>query len=708
MTVHTLHSFFWPESIAVLGASPDLHRIRGRLLYQLRENGFPGRILPVNPSYQEIDGLPCYPSIAAAGAGGIDLALIAIPAAGVAAAVEECARAGVKNTLIISSGFAEEGGAVGDMQAELLAITQRTGIRACGPNCEGYYNAMGRVATTFSPTVETREDGSRTLVSPKRIGVIAQSGGIGFALFNRGKAADIGFSYVISTGNEADLSMADFLDYMVEDPHTHAVMLFCEAVRNGPGFVAALEKARRLGKPIIAIKVGRSDAGTRAAASHTASLSGSPAAYRAVFERYGVIEAEDADEAVAIAGLVLTCPPPKGRRTGIVTVSGGGGAWMADTLSAHGLIVPTLSAETQAGLRPLMPSYGASGNPVDVTAQGSNTGPAMMTVMEHLAGSDEIDMLVLVTSLASETRASLDSARVRATAERCGKPMTVWTYTIPSGFGLQAAAGCGLFVNTNLRNVGVAMGKLATYAESLSRRLPEPFTPVSGRLYPGLPPVVPEYLAKQVLAAWLPDSRETLAASAAEAADAADRLGYPVALKVQSSDLPHKTEAGGVRLNLSDRAAVLAAHAAMLADAARYKPDARIDGVLVQRMAPKGHELVIGMVDDPTFGPIMMLGFGGTTVELFGDVVHAPAPLDEAEATRMLLSLRASKLLTGFRGAPPIDLAPLASLIAALSRAALTLRGQVREFELNPVILHADGSGLTVADALITMKESSC
>jgi acyl-CoA synthetase (NDP forming) len=703
MTTHKLHSFFWPESIAVLGASPDLHRIRGRLLHQLRENGFPGRILPINPSYQEIDGLTCYPSIGSAG-GGIDLALVAIPAAGVAAAVDECARAGVKNTLIISSGFAEEGGAAGDMQAELLAVTRRTGIRACGPNCEGYYNALGRVATTFSPTVETRADDSRTLVSERRIGVIAQSGGIGFALFNRGKAAGLGFSYVISTGNEADLTMADFLDYMVEDEHTDAVMLFCEAVRNGPGFVAALEKALRLGKPVIAVKVGKSDAGTRATASHTASLSGSHAAYHAVFERYGVIEAEDADEAIAIAGLVLTCPLPKGRRAGIITVSGGGGAWMADTLTAHGLIVPTLSAETQAGLRPLMPSYGASGNPVDVTAQGSNTGPAMMTVMEHLADSDEIDMLVLITSLASETRVSLEPERIRAVAARCGKPMTVWSYTLPSAFGMQAAAGCGLYVDSNLRNVGVAMGKLAGYAESRRRTLPEPFSPVSGHLYPGLPPVVPEYLAKQVLAAWLPDTRETLVTSARDAVVAAERLGFPVVLKVQSADLPHKTEAGGVRLNLADRDAVTAAYAAMLADVARHRPDAAIDGVLVQRMAPKGQELVIGMMDDATFGPIMMLGFGGTTVELFGDVVHAPAPLDDAEATRMLLSLRSSRLLTGFRGAPPIDLAPVAALVAALSRAALTLRDQVQEFELNPVIVHADGSGLTIADALLMMK----
>jgi len=465
MTDHALQSFFWPQSIAVLGASPDTHRIRGRLLHQLRENGYPGRILPINPSYQEIGGLRCHASIADVSE-PVDLALVAIPAAGVAPALEECARAGVKNALIISSGFAEEGGAASDMQAALVEVTRRTGIRACGPNCEGYFNALGKIATTFSPTVEVKEDEDQVLVSDRRVGVIAQSGGIGFALFNRGKAAGIGFSYVISTGNEADLNTADFLDYMIEDSNTHAVMLFCEAVRNGPTFIAALAKARRVGKPVIAIKIGRSDAGSRASASHTASLSGSYTSYRAVFERYGVIEAEDPDEAVAIAGVLLTNPLPKGRRTGIITPSGGSGAWMADTLSLHGLIVPPLSATTQASLRAVMPSYGASGNPVDVTAQGATTGAALMTAMETLAESDEIDMLVLITSLTSETRVSLDADRVRATAARCGKPMTVWTYTLPSEFGRQTAAGCGLFTHSDLRNVGVALSRLAGYAET--------------------------------------------------------------------------------------------------------------------------------------------------------------------------------------------------------------------------------------------------
>jgi acetate---CoA ligase (ADP-forming) len=706
MTEHALESFFWPKSIAVLGASPDIHRIRGRLLHQLRENGFPGRILPINPSYQEIDGLRCYSSIAAVGE-PVDLALVAIPATGVAAALEESARAGVKNALIISSGFAEEGGAAGDMQAALVDVTKRTGIRACGPNCEGYFNALGKIATTFSPTVEMKEDEGRILVSERRVGVIAQSGGIGFALFNRGKAAGIGFSYVISTGNEADLNMSDFLDYMVEDSNTHAVMLFCEAVRDGPGFISALEKARRLRKPVIAIKIGRSDAGSRASASHTASLSGSYTAYRAVFERYGVIEAEDPDEAVAIAGVLLTCPLPKGRRTGIITPSGGSGAWMADTLSAHGLVVPPLSAATQASLRSLMPSYGASGNPVDVTAQGSNTGPAMMTVMEHLADSDELDMLVLITSLTSETRVSLDAERVRAVAARCGKPMTVWTYTLPSAFGREQAAGCGLFVHSDLRNAGVAMSRLAGYADAVARR---PVSAASIDVAPlpnDLPLVLTEHRAKALLAAFgLPDSHEHLATSAIEAADAAVALGFPVVLKIASPDLPHKTEAGGVILGLHSQHAVTAAYDQIIQSARRYKADARIDGVLVQKMAPRGHELVVGTINDPTFGPIVMVGLGGIMVELMGDVVHRPAPIDVAEATDMLRSLRSAPLLLGFRGAQPIDLAPAATLIANLSNAAVAYRDRIDEMEFNPVILHEDGSGLTIADALITLLPS--
>ncbi|MEO8714966.1 MAG: acetate--CoA ligase family protein [Acetobacteraceae bacterium] len=700
--MHPLERFFWPRAVAVLGASPDPHRIRGLLLRHLRANGYEGRIVAVNPSYTDIDGLACHPSLAAAG-GEIDVAVVAIPASGVAEAAEDCARAGVKFMIVISSGFAEEGGAASDMQARLLEVAHRTGLRIAGPNCEGYWNALGRISTTFSPTVEVKPNEIvPALVSERRIGVIAQSGGIGFSLFNRGKAAGLGFSYVMTTGNESDLTAADFLDYMVRDDRTHAVMLFCETIRDGARFTEAAEEARRRGKPIVAIKVGRSEAGSRASASHTAALSGSHAAYRAIFQRYGILEAEDPDEAVAIAGMVLTCKPPAGRRVGIITVSGGGGAWIADTLAAHGLSIPTLSADLQARIRTLIPSYATAQNPIDVTAQGGNTGPVVVRVLEMLEASTEVDSIVLVSSLASETRVMLDPERVRPLIEAAAKPVAVWSYTIPSAFGRRQAAACGLFVHTDLRACGIAMDRLAAYGEALARP-PIPAAPIAHQA--NIPPgggTLPEYRAKALLG--LPNAHEHLAGSATDAGAAAEALGFPVALKIQSADIAHKTEAGGVRLNLRDRAEVEAAHAVMLDAVRRHKPDAVIDGVLVQRMAPNGFEFAVGMVNDPTFGPIMMVGFGGTTIELFGDVAHRPAPLTETDASAMIRALRSARLLEGFRGAAPVDIAPLARLVAHLSQTAIAHRGRIVEMELNPVILHADNSGLTVADALLTLR----
>jgi acetate---CoA ligase (ADP-forming) len=340
-------------------------------------------------------------------------------------------------------------------------------------------------------------------------------------------------------------------------------------------------------------------------------------------------------------------------------------------------------------------------------AQGSNTGPAMMTVMEQLADTDELDMLVLITSLTSETRVSLDAERVRAVAARCGKPMTVWTYTLPSAFGRETAAGCGLFVHSDLRNVGVAMSRLAMYAEAMARPLPASAADMEVAPLPDdLPRVLTEHRAKALLAPFgLPEARERLATSAAEAAEAAIALGFPVVLKIASPDLPHKTEAGGVILGLQSQHSVTAAFDQIIQSAKRYKADARIDGVLVQKMAPRGHELVIGAVNDPTFGPIMMVGFGGTMVELMGDVVHRPAPVDVVEAADMLRGLKSARMLEGFRGADPIDITAAATLIANLSQAAVAYRDRISEMELNPVILHADGSGLTIADALIMLKE---
>ncbi len=698
-------SFFWPKSIAFVGASPDHDTIRGKLLMFAVKNGFAGHLYPVTRTHREVDGHKAYPTVSAIGA-PVDLAVITIPAKFVVEAVEDCARAGVPNVMIIASGFAEEGGAAAGLQQKLAEIGGRTGMRIAGPNCEGFYNALGNVAATFSPVVDDLQGAQVFEAAPdKRVGVVSQSGGLGFALLTRGRAAGLSFSYVISSGNEVDLSTAHYLEYMVEDPQTQIVMLLCEAIRDGERFKRAAQRASELGKPIVVIKIGGSDAGARAAASHTASLTGSQTAYHAVFQRYGVIEAANLDEAVAITVVLATCPLPRGRRVGIVTASGGGGAIAADTFANAGLVVPELSDMVKATIRPLIPPHASAMNPVDITAQGGRTGPVIMRCMEILSESDDVDMIAVVISTAREHHVSVIADKVKAVV-KSGTPVTFWTYTLPSLIGRKTIAEGGATLFQDVRLCAVAFRKLVDYAEhraGLGQETIGPAQPL--QLGANLPRALSEHRVKSLLAPYgLSSKGERLVQSATEAAEAAATLGFPVVLKIQSADILHKTEIGGVVVNLADAYAVRSAYDAIRASVTRHKPNAVIEGMLVQKMAPKGHELVIGMVNDPTFGPIMMAGFGGVTVELFGDVVHRPAPFGVDDAKDMIRSLKSAKLLEGFRGAKPIDITPAAELVATLSHVAAVNRDQIQEMEFNPVILHADGSGLTIADALIVLK----
>src|SRR6201996_4914384 len=321
---HPLDTFFAPNSIALIGASRDQEKIPGRLLAMLRKNEYPGAIYPINPNYPDIDGLKCYQSIAAIGA-PIDLAVVIIPARAVVGALEECASAGVRNVVIISSGFAEEGGDSAGMQDQIVAIAKRTGMRISGPNAEGFMSEVQKVAATFSPTVDVKPGHVPLVATRKRIAVVAQSGGIGFAIKHRPKALGVAISYCVSAGNEADLGAGEFLDFMVQDASTDVILLFIEGIRDVDKFVAAAKRAAEVGKPVIVTKVGRSGAGQRAAASHTASMSGWSAAYDAVFAKYGFIVAHDHGEAVTIAAVMATNPLPKGDRVAVLTVSGGAG-----------------------------------------------------------------------------------------------------------------------------------------------------------------------------------------------------------------------------------------------------------------------------------------------------------------------------------------------------------------------------------------------
>src|SRR5256884_8019024 len=460
---HPLDSFFAPGSIALIGASRDQEKIPGRLLSMLRKNGFPGKIYPFNPNCGDIDGLKCFSTIADVGQ-PIDLAIVIIPARAVLGALEQCAAAGVKNAVIISSGFAEEGGDSAAMQDAIAELAKRTGMRISGPNAEGFYSEVQRVAATFSPTVDVKPNEPRLIATMRRIGIVAQSGGIGFAIYHRARALGIALSYVISAGNESDLGAGEFFEYMVQDSSTDAILLFIEGIRDVEKFLAAARRAAEVGKPVIVTKVGRSGAGERAAASHTASMAGWSAAYDAVFAKYGVIVSNDLDEAVTIAALLTTNPMPKGDRVAVLTGSGGAGIWGADTVSMQGLQVPELSDTIQAEIRALLPSYGTARNPIDVTAQGAHAGGLQRSI-DLLNASDEVDAMLVVLSLSSDTRMPFKQAELKPVLSAQNKPIVFYSYTLPSHFARTEFAASGAVVLSGLTHVGVAMRQMVARAK---------------------------------------------------------------------------------------------------------------------------------------------------------------------------------------------------------------------------------------------------
>src|SRR5580704_12856051 len=460
---HPLDSFFAPDSIALIGASRDLEKIPGRLLSFLRKNGFPGRIYPVNPNYGDIDGLKCYPSISDVGA-PIDLAIVIIPARAVLGALEQCAAVGVKNAVIISSGFAEEGGDSTAMQDAIVELAKKSGMRISGPNAEGFYSEAQHVAATFSPTVDVKPGHVPLVATRRRAAIVAQSGGIGFAIKHRAKALGVAISYCVSAGNESDLGAGEFLDYMVQDSSTDVILLFIEGIRDVDKFLAAAKRAAEAGKPVIVTKVGRSGAGERAAASHTASMAGWSAAYDAVFAKYGFIVSNDLDEAVTIAAVLTTNPMPKGDRVAVLTVSGGAGIWGADTVSMQGLQVPELSESIQAEIRALIPSYGSARNPIDVTAQGVHSGGLQKSI-DLLSVSDEVDAVLVVLSLSSDTRMPFKQVELKPVIATQNKPIVFYSYTLPSPFARIELAASGVVVLSGLTHVGVAMRHMVQRAK---------------------------------------------------------------------------------------------------------------------------------------------------------------------------------------------------------------------------------------------------
>src|SRR5258708_1833494 len=590
---HPLDSFFAPQSIALIGASRDLEKIPGRLLSVLRKNEFPGKLYPINPNYSDIDGLKCFSSIADVGQ-PIDLAIVIIPARSVLGALEQCADVGVKNAVIISSGFAEEGGDSAAMQDAIAALARRAGMRISGPNAEGFYSQVQRVAATFSPTVDIKPNERPLVATVRRIGIVAQSGGIGFAIYHRAKAIGVALSYVVSAGNESDLGAGEFFEYMVQDASTDVILLFIEGIGDVGKFLTAARRAAEVGKPVIVTKVGRSGAGERAAASHTASMAGWSAAYDSVFAKYGFIISNDLDETVTIAAVLATNPLPKGDRVAVLTVSGGAGISGADTVGLQGLQVPELSAPIQQEISTLLPSYGSTRNPIDVTAQGVHSGGLQKSI-DLLDVSEEVDAILVVLSLSSETRMPFKQAELKPVIEAQRKPIVFYSYTLPSDFARRQLAASRAVLLSGLTHAGVAMRKMEERARfklappvdaaALSPR------DISAHLKAATLSEADSKALLREAGIALPDAGLVTEKSALD--DAIARVGFPLVMKIQSPDIPHKSEVGGVRINITTKGEVFLAYEALIESARRHRPDADIQGVIVSPMAKKGVEIII-------------------------------------------------------------------------------------------------------------------
>lgn len=689
----TFEALFRPTSVAVIGASSDPTRIGGRPVRYLKESGFSGRILPINPGRPEVQGLPAFASVDAVD-GPIDCAVVAVGPDDAVEAARRCAARGVRQMVIFSAGFAEMGEVGIRRQAELIELGRTSGMRILGPNCLGAYSAHSGAFLTFSGVYDD------VVGTGGRFGLVSQSGGYAGEVVKYAQRRGVQFGTWATTGNESDVEFGEVLHALVESADVDAVVAYIEGVRNRDSFIDALALARRMRKPIVLLKVGRTSEGAEAAQSHTASLAGADDIYEAVFREYGVIRARNTPEMLDVAYALKRGIYPPDRRLAIVTNSGGLGIQAADFAGDAGLTLPENPPEARAAISRVLPNA-ATRNPVDTTGQVANEphlfGQAVAAMLETgLYGSAYVN-IGLIGGLPFLVRPLIEV--FTEVARRFGdRPLAVTVTAPPEVIAAYEAAG--LLVYEDPSQAVRALGALASLREAWDRggAAVEPLGSVA-RL--DADRAFSEVEAKTILArVGVRGPEEVVAAGPEAAAAAATRMGAPVAIKVVSPDILHKTDVGGVALDVAPEAV---AHAvkAMAARVAEAAPTARIEGYLVTPMLHGGVECLVGIHCDPLFGPVVVFGIGGVTVEIYRDVVMRPAPVGLAEAHRMIRSIRGWPLLDGHRGRPPADVDALAQAIVDISRLAAGNADRIRTIEVNPLLVLPRGRGAVALDAVV-------
>lgn len=698
--LQSIHRMLNPSSIAVVGATPRL-QYGGRFLRAALQAADRVRVYPVNPRYDEIMGVKSYPSLQDVPEAP-DVVGIVVPYHQVMPTLEECAQKQVGSAIIISAGFAERGdGGRRDLQRQIGAFARQSGIRVSGPNCLGVANVKASIWACAGSRFGMSGGGPIALVS--------QSGASAFGPFlSRAVDLGVGYSYIVTTGNEADLESSDFIRYLLDDPDTRVIACFIEGFKDGRKFMEVARLAAERGKPIVLIKIGRSPAGAKAATSHTAAMTGSDTVHDAVFKQYGVIRVEDYDELLETAQFLAYSPPLTKEGVSIVSHSGGISSLTADKCGQMGLQLPDLTPSSRDGLNEVLRGFGWAANPADVTTYANSE--SFPQILRYMVEGPEVGTLVIASSGGdSQARQVIE---LRDSTDRAMAFLWTGSLTATDGLNQLKEAKIPVFLSPDRLARGLRSKiNYQRWRERCLKAEAEPLPPLSVWQREALQALnglgrrtLTEHEARRFLSHWdVTGVREERATTLDEALVAAGRIGYPVVLKVESPDIPHKTEAGVVRLGVQSDVEAQQAYTEIMHNAEHHAPNAQVLGVLVQEMVHGGIEMIVGLSQDSLFGPVLLLGMGGIFVELYQDVALRACPVTESDAREMLQEVRGARLLEGFRGQPVADVEALVHLLVRVSHLGVQCEREIQEMDLNPLLVLPSGQGVRAADALLVL-----
>jgi len=698
--------FYHPRSIAIVGASTKSEKPGGRPVRALRKRGYAGKVYPINPSYEEVEGYKCYPSLLDV-PGDVDMVIISLPAQSVLEALRDCAAKDVRAVVIFSAGFSEVGPEGIALQEKVRDLARANNIRILGPNSLGVINAANSATASFAFIADLEP------VTPGTLAFVSQSGAFGAMMYAQATEAGVGCSSFTSVGNEAEAEFSDFVGHLLDAPETQVIGGYLEGARDGDRLRRVAEKALQLQKPMLILKVGRTGAGARAASSHTGSLAGDDQIYDAFFRQMGIVRIESLPDLTSFAILHRSGKEYRGRRVAILGGSGGQGVLLADRCERLGLSVPEITGATREKLEQCLPDFASARNPIDLTAQGGRDISTWGKCLRALVEDPGIDVVLAQAFFREGTGMTVAKDLVEV-CQSTSKPVVLMTHhRDDSEYVSNCIAlveGAGIPILRDGLQAAEAVAKLCWYHEK-AKRLGDATSPPP-RILPGegvdalirSPDRLSEFQCKRILNCYgIPITNEALATSEEAAVEQARELGYPVALKIQSGEILHKTEAGGIRLALESDQEVRAAYHEVIANSKRSSPDAAVQGVLVQEMLEDGVEVIIGTTRDPVFGHVIMFGLGGIFVEALRDVSFRVAPVTRRDAEEMVREIKGFRILQGMRGKPPADVDAIVEAILRVSQLVTDYPDDIEELDINPLVVFEEGA--KAVDALLARRE---